>query len=280
MSAALWEKIAAAVQAIRSKNELTPKTGIILGTGLGDLTRRIENAVSISYSEIPGFSLSTVESHAGRMVLGKISGVPAAVMEGRFHYYEGYSLEQVTFPVRVIKALGATSLVVTNACGSLNPLHRKGDLMVIDDHINLMGVNPLIGQNDDRLGPRFPDMCRPYNPEYADLALALALEQAVPAHRGVYAAMTGPCLETRAEYRMLQRIGADAIGMSTVPEVIVAVHAGLKTLGLSVLTDVCLPDSLEPCDIGAIIAAANASGPKLEKVLLAFIARAGEKGIL
>ncbi len=201
-------------------------------------------------------------------------------MEGRFHYYEGYPLDQVTFPVRVVKGLGATSLVVTNACGSLNPMHRKGDILIIEDHINLMGVNPLIGRNDDALGPRFPDMCEPYNKEYVDLAMQIALEYAVPAHRGVYAAMTGPCLETRAEYRMLRTIGADAIGMSTVPEVIVAVHAGLKTVGFAVLTDICLPDALEPCKIEEIIAVANASGPKMEKALIEFVKRAGAKGIL
>ena len=280
MSEDLKAGIEEAAAAIRAKANMDITTGIILGTGLGGVARKIDDAVVIPYSEIPGFPESTVKSHAGQMILGNISGVPVAAMEGRFHYYEGYSLEQVTFPVRVIKALGATSLVVTNACGSLNPMHRKGDVMIIDDHINLMGVNPLIGPNDDSLGIRFPDMCEPYRQEYADLALAIALENAVPAHRGVYAAMTGPCLETRAEYRMLRTIGADAIGMSTVPEVIVGVHAGLKILGLSVLTDVCLPDALQPCDIGEIIAVANASGPKMEKVMLDFIARAGKMGIL
>ena len=280
MSNELKSRVDAAVKAIRAKSGLDIKTGIVLGTGLGGVARRIEQAVTIPYTEIPGFAESTVASHAGQMILGTISGVPVAAMEGRFHYYEGYSLDQVTFPVRVIKDLGAASLVVTNACGSLNPLHRKGDVMVIDDHINLMGVNPLIGPNDDSLGVRFPDMCEPYSREYADMALQIALENNVPAHRGVYAAMTGPCLETRAEYRMLRIVGADAIGMSTVPEVIVGVHAGLRILGLSVLTDVCLPDALEPCKIGEIIAVANASGPLMEKVLLEFISRAGAKGIL
>lgn len=280
MSSDLKAKIDAAVKAIRAKSDLSVKTGIVLGTGLGGVARKIENAVAIPYTEIPGFAESTVQSHAGQMILGTISGTPVAAMEGRFHYYEGYSLEQVTFPVRVIKALGASSLIVTNACGSLNPMHRKGDIMIIDDHINLMGVNPLIGPNDDRLGTRFPDMCEPYSHEYADLAMKIALANAVPTHRGVYAAMTGPCLETRAEYRMLRIIGADAIGMSTVPEVIVGVHAGLKILGLSVLTDVCLPDALKPCKIGEIIAVANASGPLMEKILLDFVAQAGSKGML
>ncbi len=280
MSTDLRSRIETAAAAIRAKSPLEIRTGIILGTGLGDVARKIANPVVVPYADIPGFPESTVKSHAGQFIIGTIDNVPVAVMEGRFHYYEGYTLDQVTFPVRVMRALGATSLIVTNACGSLNPLHRKGDIMIIDDHINLMGVNPLIGPNDDKLGIRFPDMCEPYNKEYAALAETIALENAVPAHRGVYAAMTGPCLETRAEYRMLRIIGADAIGMSTVPEVIVAVHAGLKVLGLSVLTDVCLPDSLEPCNIGEIIAVANASGPKMEKVLLDFVARAGEAGIL
>ena len=280
MATDLNAKIQAAVSAVRKKTDLTIRTGIILGTGLGDVARKVESPTVIPYGDIPGFAESTVKSHAGQMILGTISGVPVAVMEGRFHYYEGYGLDQVTFPVRVVKALGATSLVVTNACGSLNPMHRKGDLLVIDDHINLMGVNPLIGPNDDSLGPRFPDMCEPYCQAYCDMALEIALEHDVPAHRGVYAAMTGPCLETRAEYRMLKTLGADAIGMSTVPEVIVGVHAGLRILGMSVLTDVCLADALEPCQIGEIIAVANSSGPKMEKILLDFLPRANAKGIL
>ncbi|MCD8351003.1 MAG: purine-nucleoside phosphorylase [Planctomycetaceae bacterium] len=276
----LTTRIGRAVDAVRATTKTSVTTGIILGTGLGGVARKIENAVAIPYADIPGFAESTVATHAGQMIIGTIAGVGVAAMEGRFHYYEGYPLDQVTFPVRVIKALGATSLIVTNACGSLNPMHRRGDIMIIDDHINLMGVNPLIGPNDETLGPRFPDMCEPYNQAYNDLALRIALENNVPAHRGVYSAMTGPCLETRAEYRMLSRLGADAIGMSTVPEVIVAVHAGLKVLGLSVLTDVCLADSLEPCKLEDIIAVANASGPLMEKVLLEFIARAGKQGML
>ncbi len=276
----LGDKIEAAVAAIRKVSDRKISTGIVLGTGLGGVARAIENAVTIPFGQIPGFGESTVKSHAGQLIVGTIAGVGVAAMEGRHHYYEGHSLDTVTFPVRVIKALGASSLIVTNACGSLNPLHRKGDLLVIDDHINLMGVNPLIGPNDDSLGLRFPDMCEPYTKEYADLALEIALEQKTSAHRGVYAAMTGPCLETRAEYRMLRIIGADAIGMSTVPEVIVGVHAGLKILGMGVLTDVCLPDALEPCKIQEIVAVANASGALLEKVLIEFVARAGNKGIL
>lgn len=280
MSSELKQRIDAAVGAIRAKCPLEVKLGIVLGTGLGNVARSVRDAVAIPFGEIPGFAESTVKSHAGQLILGTLSGVPAAVMEGRFHYYEGHGLDQVVFPVRVVKALGAGSLVVTNACGSLNPMHRKGDIMVIDDHVNLMGVNPLVGPNDDALGPRFPDMVEPYNREFADLALAIGLSHAIPVHRGVYAAMTGPCLETRAEYRMLRTIGADAIGMSTVPEVIVAVHAGLKVLGLSVLTDVCLPDALEPCKIGDIIAVANAGGKLVEEILMDFIVQAGARGIL
>lgn len=280
MNSELGRRILEAGQAIRSRTGIRPKVGVILGTGLGGTAQSVHDSVTMPYSGIPGFAESTVKSHAGQLILGSVEGVPTVVMEGRLHYYEGYSLERITFPVRVIRELGASALIVTNACGSLNPMHRKGDLMVIDDHINLMGVNPLIGPNDESLGPRFPDMCRPYDPDFADLALDIARENGVAAHRGVYAAMTGPCLETRAEYRMLRTMGADAIGMSTVPEVIVAVHSGLRTLGLSILTDLCLPDALEPCDIGSIIAVANAAGPRLEKVILEFIRRAGRNGLI
>ncbi len=276
----LAKQIEEAVAAIRKVSDRKVMVGIVLGTGLGGIARAIENSVAIPYGQIPGFAESTVKSHAGQLLVGTIGGVGVAVMEGRHHFYEGHSLDKVTFPVRVIKGLGATSLIVTNACGSLNPLYRKGDLLVIDDHINLMGVNPLIGPNNDALGLRFPDMCEPYKKEFADLALEIAMEKRTPAHRGVYAAMTGPCLETRAEYRMLRIIGADAIGMSTVPEVIVGVHAGLKILGMGVLTDVCLPDALAPCQIGEIVAVANASGALLEKIIIEFIGRAGAKGIL
>jgi purine-nucleoside phosphorylase len=244
------------------------------------VAKNIAEAVAIPYSDIPGFVETTAATHAGQLLIGRVAGTPVAAMEGRIHYYEGYSLEQVTFPVRVMRGLGASSLIVTNACGCLNPQFRKGDLLIIDDHLNLMGVNPLIGPNDDGLGPRFPDMCRPYSPEYADLALEIARENGIAAHRGVYSAMTGPSLETRAEYRMLRILGADAIGMSTVPEVIVAVHAGLKTLGLAVLTDICLPDALEPCRIESIVAVANSAGPGMAKIILDFLARAGGKGIL
>ena len=278
MSETLRDRIDAAVAFIKSRTAIVPRVGIILGTGLGGLARRIENAVEIPYDSIPGFAVSTVKSHAGQVIIGTLCGVPVMAMEGRFHVYEGYSLDVVTFPVRVIRAMGAGTLIVTNACGALNPMHNRGDLMVIDDHINLMGVNPLVGPNDDSLGPRFPDMVEPYSHEFGALAEQAALDNAIRVKRGVYAAMTGPCLETRAEYRMLRTIGADAIGMSTVPEVIVAVHAGLKVLGLCVLTDLCLPDALQPCKIEEIIAVANTAGPKLEKVIVEFLTRASASG--
>jgi purine-nucleoside phosphorylase len=251
---------------------LVPEFGIILGTGLGNLARKVENAEEIPYADIPHFPASTVASHAGQIVAGTLSGKPVLMMEGRFHFYEGYSLEQVTFPVRVMKALGAKGLIVTNACGGMNPMYDKGDIVMIEDHINLMGVNPLIGSNDETLGPRFPDMCQPYDRKYLKLAETIALKNGIRAHRGVFVALTGPCLETRAEYRMLRILGADTVGMSTVPEVTVAVHAGLKTLGMSVVTDVCLPDALAPVKLEEIIAVANEAGPKLEKIIANFLA--------
>ncbi len=261
-----------AVKAIRAKCDLKPEIGIILGTGLGGLSDDIDSACEIPYSEIPGFARTTLATHAGNLILGKLGGRPVIAMEGRFHLYEGYTMAQVTFPVRVIRALGASSLVVSNACGCLNPEWQKGDLILIEDHINLMGDNPLIGPNDDSLGPRYPDMIEPYCKAYIEAAEKIAAEEGIRAHRGVYAAMTGPCLETRAEYRMLQIIGADAIGMSTVPEVIVAVHAGLKTFGVGILTDVCLPDELQPVNIQEIIAVANAAEPKLTRLIERLIA--------
>ncbi len=268
----LREKIEAAAAAIQGKLKQPPQAGLILGTGLGELARKIEGAVSISYESIPHFSAATVASHAGQLVGGSLAGKTVAVMEGRFHVYEGYALEQVTFPVRVVKALGATALIVTCACGGLNPRHEKGDIIIFEDHLNLMGMNPLIGPNDDELGPRFPDMCEPYDRELMKLAEAVALKHGIRAHRGVYAAVTGPCLETRAEYRCLRALGADAVGMSTVPEVIVAVHAGLRVLGMGVVTDVCLPDALAPVNIAEIIAVANAAAPKLETIIMGFLA--------
>lgn len=271
----LYEQIQESVGRIREFTDLRPKVGIILGTGLGGLAKHIQSAVTIEYERIPHFPRSTSVGHAGRLVLGQLEGVAVAAMEGRFHAYEGYTLQQVTFPVRVFKALGADILIVSNACGGMNPFYRAGDIVVIDDHINLMSDNPLIGVNDDRLGPRFPDMCCPYDPDLAEQALNIARQENIVAHRGVYVAVTGPNLETRAEYRFLRAIGADVVGMSTVPEVLVAVHANMRSLGLSIVTDLCLPDALKPANIEEIIAIANAAEPKLEKIVRGILAGLG-----
>lgn len=260
---------------IRSVIRGSPSVGIILGTGLGNFARRIDNAVEVPYADIPHFPKSTVESHAGQMVSGELAGVAALVMEGRFHFYEGYSLDQVTFPVRVMQALGIKTLVVTNACGGLNPQYERGDIMVIEDHIGLLMPNPLIGPNQDALGPRFPDMIAPYDKDLLRTAEEVALQAGIRVQRGVYIGVTGPCLETRAEYRMLKVLGADAVGMSTVPEVIVATHAGIRVLGLSVITDMCLPDALEPVNIDEIIATANTAGPKLESMIMGVLSNGG-----
>ena len=263
----LAQQIDDAAALIRSRWARTPKAGLILGTGLGGLAEQIANKTVIPYGEIPNFPKSTSPSHAGQLVCGELSGVPIVAMEGRFHFYEGYSMQQVTFPVRVMKALGADTLIVTNAAGGMNPHFGLSDVVVIDDHINLMGDNPLRGINDDTLGPRFPDMCEPYSRELSTIALQSALGLGIAAHKGVFVAVTGPNLETRAEYRMLRGMGADVVGMSTVPEVIVAVHAGMKVLGFSIVTDLCLPDALEPADIQKILAVAAKGGEQLARLI-------------
>lgn len=252
---------------IQSKTTMAPETGIILGTGLGRLADAIEAEVVIPYEEIPHFPVSTVEMHAGKLIMGTLSGKKVFAMQGRFHFYEGYSMQKIVFPVRVMKLLGVTTLIVSNAAGGINPLFAPGTVMAITDHINLLGDNPLIGSNDNRIGIRFPDMSEPYTQKLIDLVTSIALQNRIPLAQGVYAAMTGPCLETRAEYRMLKTLGADVIGMSTVPEVIAAVHAGLSVLGLSVVTDACLPDALEPADIKKIIAIADKAEPSLVKLI-------------
>jgi purine-nucleoside phosphorylase len=264
----LHAQIEAATAAVRSVWNEKPVAGIILGTGLGNLADEIESPVAIDYEQIPHFPKSTATSHRGRLVCGRLAGDAVVAMEGRFHQYEGYPLKQITLPVRVMKALGARTLIVSQAVGGMNPYYKPGDVMVIDDHINLMGDNPLVGVNDDRLGPRFPDMSAPYTPELIDVALEVARRENFVAHRGVTVAVTGPNLETRAEYRFLHQIGADVVGMSTVPEVIVAVHAGLRVFGLSVVTDMCFPDALKPANIDEIIAQANAAQPKLRALVL------------
>jgi purine-nucleoside phosphorylase len=258
---------------LQQRTKFAPQVGIILGTGLGALVDDIATETTVSYEDIPHFPLSTVESHAGRLIFGHIGSTAVVAMQGRFHYYEGYSMQQITFPVRVMKQLGAHTLLVSNACGGMNPLYQAGDIMVIDDHINLLGDNPLIGVNDDSLGPRFPDMSEPYSLSLVRLVEQIALEEKIRIQRGVYVALSGPCLETRAEYRFLRAIGADVVGMSTVPEVIVAVHGGMKVLGLSVVTDSCLPDALKPVDIAEILKVAGKAEPKLTLLMKRVIER-------
>jgi purine-nucleoside phosphorylase len=264
---ALFERIHAAADVVRQAAALHPEVAIILGTGLGGLAEQMKLEASISYERIPGFPLSTVESHAGRLLLGHLGSRPVVAMQGRFHRYEGYGLDEVTFPVRVMHALGAKTLVVSNACGGMHSLWNPGDLVLLSDHINLLGDNPLIGPNDERLGLRFPDMSAPYDPELRALARSTALELGIILREGVYVAVPGPNLETRAEYRMLRGMGADVVGMSTVPEVIVAVHEGMRVVGISIITDQCLPDALEPADITRIIETARRAEPSLTRLI-------------
>ncbi|QDT07521.1 Purine nucleoside phosphorylase 1 [Rubripirellula lacrimiformis] len=275
----LYDKIQEAAAAIRKEFTVVPQVGIILGTGLGDLVKEIEVTASIEYGDIPHFPTSTATSHRGRLVCGTLDGVPVVVMEGRFHMYEGYPLKQITLPVRVFKELGCELLVVSNACGGLNPYFQNGDIMVIEDQINLMGDNPLIGINDDRLGPRFPDMCEPYDQAWVDRVIKIGRDQGMGLHKGVFVAVAGPNLETRAEYRYLRMIGADVVGMSTVPETIVAVHCGIKAIGLSVITDMCLPDALKPADVTEIIATANDAAPRLVAIVRGIVGEVGQTRI-
>jgi purine-nucleoside phosphorylase len=262
-----WNHVQEAMRAVRTHWDGTPRVGIVLGTGLGALAEEIDAEAAISYPEIPHFPRSTVESHKGQFVCGRLAGQIVVAMEGRFHLYEGYTAAQVTFPIRVMKELGCRFLFVSNAAGGLNPFYEKGDLMVIDDHINLLGLNPLIGPNDERLGPRFPDLIEPYDRGLQQLALQAALEESIVARRGVYVAVTGPNLETRAEYRFLRGIGADVVGMSTIPEVLVAIHAGMRVLGFSIVTDMCLPDALAPVSIEEIITVARGAEGKLRTIV-------------
>jgi purine-nucleoside phosphorylase len=267
------ESIDRAVEKIRQVCDLVPDASLILGTGLGGLAKEIDCAAQISYSEIPGFPVSTVESHAGRLLLGTLGGRNVVAMQGRFHLYEGYSMQQITFPVRVMRALGADKLVVSNACGGMNPFWSAGDLMLIADHINLLGDNPLIGPNDESLGPRFPDMSAPFDPELRKIARSVAQDLKITLREGVYVAVTGPNLETPAEYRFLRGIGADVVGMSTVPEVIVAVHGGMRVLGVSIITDECFPDALEPANVERIIATAQKAEPDLTRLVTGVLER-------
>jgi len=269
----LYDDIQRAADAVRARAAMRPAVGIILGTGLGGLAEEIAVSAAVPYESIPGFPLSTVESHAGRLLLGRLGGKPVVAMQGRFHRYEGYSLPQVTFPVRVLHALGASTLIVSNACGGMHPLWAPGDLVLLADHINLLGDNPLVGANDERLGPRFPDLSLAYDPGLRALARETAVELGITLREGVYVAVPGPNLETRAEYRMLRAIGADVVGMSTVPEVIVANHEGMRVLGISIITDQCLPDALEPADITRIIETARRAEPLLTRLIQRVVER-------
>jgi purine-nucleoside phosphorylase len=250
-----------------------PEVGIVLGTGLGDFAGALDVDDVVPYRDIPHFPVSTVESHAGELHFGRLAGRPVAVMKGRVHYYEGYTMRQVAFPVRVLRAIGCQTLVITNACGGMNPDLPPGSIVVVTDHINLMGDNPLIGENDDALGPRFPDMSEPYARPLIDLAERSALDLKIPLQRAVFVAVPGPNLETAAEYRFLRWIGADVVGMALVPENLAAVHGGQRVLALSVVTDACLPDRLEPADIPTILATAGRAAPSLISLVTEVVRR-------
>jgi len=270
------QRIEEAAAAIRSRTRVRPGAGIILGTGLGDFADALAIDTIIPYADVPHFPVSTVESHAGELHLGTLAGKPVAVMKGRVHFYEGYTMRQVAFPVRVLKALGCGTLVITNAVGGMNPDMPAGSIVVTTDHINLMGDSPLIGPNDDALGPRFPDMSQPYPRSLVALAERVALEQRIPLQRAVFVAVHGPSLETAAEYRFLRWIGADVVGMSLVPENLAAVHGGQRVLALNVVTDACLPDALEPASIPAILAVAKRTAPALIRLVTEVIRRIEE----
>jgi purine-nucleoside phosphorylase len=269
----LKQKIQETADFLRSKTKVEPRVGIILGTGLGGLVKEIEIIDTIPYETIPNFPVSTVESHAGKLIFGKLSGKPVMAMQGRFHFYEGYSMQQVTFPVRVMKALGVKTLVVSNACGGVNPAFAAGDIMLISDHINLMGQHPLIGKNDESLGPRFPDMYNLYDQELQKLAEETALEEKIKLQKGVYLALTGPTLETGAEYRMVRILGADVVGMSTVPEVIVARHSGLRVMGFSIVTDMGFAEAMKPVSLEEVIHVAGIAEPKFVRLVKQTVAR-------
>jgi purine-nucleoside phosphorylase len=276
MAGELKQRIDEAAAAIRARAALRPEVGIILGTGLGDFAEALEVEAVIPYRDIPHFPRSTVESHAGELHLGRLAGRPVAVMKGRVHYYEGYRMDQVAFPVRVLKAIGCTTLVITNAVGGMNPTMPAGTLVVTRDHINLMGDNPLIGENDDSLGPRFPDMSEPYAMALIELAERAAKELRVPLQRAVFVGVAGPNLETAAEYRFLRGIGADVVGMSLVPETIAAVHGGQRVLAFNVVTDTCIPETLKPVSIPEILAVAGRMAPVLSRLVTEVVGRLSE----
>lgn len=269
----LYSRIEEAAAFIAERSGFQPEVGLILGTGLGDLAAKIDTVCEIPYGEVPHFVESTATSHAGNLLLGNLAGRKVIAMQGRVHFYEGYSMEEVTLPVRVMRALGAQVLLMSNAVGGMNPQLGPGDLAVITDHINLMGDNPLIGPNDERLGPRFPDMSEPYDRELLATAEAVALEAKIALKRAVYVAVAGPNLETGAEYRFLRAVGADTVGMSSAPECLVAVHGGMRVIGLQVITDACFPDNLKPANVEEIIRVANEAQPRLEALVTGILAK-------
>src|SRR5581483_5973421 len=271
-------QIADAVAAVRGRWPRVPRVGIILGTGLGGFAQQVKTEAVIGYETIPHFPRATALGHRGQFVCGTIAGLGVVTMEGRFHLYEGYTAAQITLPVRVMHALGIELLIISNASGGLNPEHQPGDLLIIDDHINLMGANPLVGPNDDALGPRFPDLSRPYDPDLIERALSIAAREGIVAHRGIYIALTGPNYETRAEYRFLRMIGGDVVGMSTVPEVIVAAHCGLRVLAISTITNVARPEAAEPTNGQAVIAAAAKAEEKVRRIVLGILAEEAARG--
>jgi purine-nucleoside phosphorylase len=267
----LFGQINESARFVRDAWNRRPKAGIILGSGLGSVGDAIEIDAAIDYGDVPHFLRSTAVGHRGRLLCGRLAGVPVVAMQGRFHCYEGYSAQRATFPVRVMKALGAELLIVSNAAGGLNPNFAAGDVMVIEDHINLLNRNPLVGVNDDRLGPRFPDMSAPYDRRLGDRALAIARSRDFVCHLGVYIAMLGPTYETRAEIRMLRFLGGDAVGMSTVPEAIVAAHAGMRVLGLSTITNVCSPDVPHTTSGEEVVATAETARDKLRAIVTGIV---------
>ena len=269
----LINKINETLAVIREETKDEYPVGIILGTGLGGLVKDIKIECEIDYSLLPHFPLSTVESHKGKLIFGTIGDKKVVAMQGRFHFYEGYTMQQITYPVRVMKFLGVKTLLVSNACGGMNPHYRRGDVMLMADHINLIGDNPLIGKNEDELGPRFPDMSEPYSYELIQIAEDAAIENKIKVQKGVYVAVPGPNLETKAEYRFLRSIGADVVGMSTIPENIVANHMGMKVLGISIVTDECFPDFLKPVNVEEIIATAMRAEPKMTLIMKELIKR-------
>ena len=264
----IYKQVQQAVEYLRTKTSLKPETGIILGTGLGCTAEAIDVDTVVEYEDIPNFPVSTVETHKGRLLFGTLAGKKVLAMQGRFHLYEGYSPQRVTFPVRVMKEMGAGLLIVSNACGGLNPQFKTCDIMIITDHINFQGQNPLVGVNDDNLGPRFPDMYNAYNRDLIELAYNTAIENSISIQKGVYLAVLGPNLETGAEFRALRILGADVVGMSTVPEVIVARYAGMKVLGFSIITDMGLPDAMVPISLEEVIIAARKAEPQLKTVMI------------